>query len=102
MSSLCKSSTPVHRVRRPIEVFGSRGMDIFQALVCEECYLQIRPSTEITAVRADGGFRHDGLKVVHLRCANRYEALSDAELEEALDEIFRDRTAKPRSGRKTQ
>jgi hypothetical protein len=74
-------------------VFGCRGRDIYQAVFCEDCNLQIRPSSEITVVRAGGGSRSDGLKVIHLHCANSYQALSDAELEVALDEIYGERTA---------
>jgi len=91
MPSLSNNSTPLHRTRRPIEVFGSRGKDIYQTVFCEECHLQIRPSGEITVVRADGGSRSDGLKVIHLGCANRYEPLSETELEAALDEIYGER-----------
>jgi len=93
MPSLSNNSTPLHRARRPIEVLGSRGKDIYQTVFCEECHLQIRPGSEITVVRADGASRSDGLKVIHLRCANSYEALSDSELEEAFDEIYGKRTA---------
>jgi hypothetical protein len=95
MPSLFKNSTPLHRARRPIDVFSSRGKDIYQAVFCAECHLQIPPSSEITVVRANGGSGPDGLKVVHLRCANSYEALSDPEVEEALDEIYGERTASP-------
>jgi hypothetical protein len=93
MNALSKNSTPLHRAHRPIEVFGSRGKDISQAVFCEECHLLIRRSSEITVVKDDGGSGPDGLKVVHLRCANTYEALSDTEVEQAFDEIYGERTA---------
>ena len=93
MDSQSKHSTSFHRTRRLIEVFGSRGKDIDQTAFCEECHLQIHPGSEITAVRAEGRSGPDALKVIHSRCANGYEALSDAVLEEAFDEIYGKRTA---------
>jgi hypothetical protein len=91
MPSLSDNSTHFHRTRRPIEVLGSRGRDIYQTMFCEECHLQIRPGGEITVVRGDGGSRPDGLKVMHLGCAHGYEPLSETELEAALDEIYGER-----------
>jgi len=93
MSSLSQNSTPVHRARRLIEVLEARGWDIYRTVVCEECYLQIRLSTEITVVSGAGGFRGDGLMVVHHRCASDHAVFSEAKLEQALDRIFGKRTA---------